>query len=431
MSPLQSAIGLAPIQVQGVEPLTEQPEDQKFLGWGALPETHMYAGSRRARTGIWLRWDGPQKRAPVRIWVRYEADSASSLAPLERARRGLMPPLCRWIQAVRHSDGYREALLELSAGVNHELLLADLRDFHLYGDLPTLASDPEDTRPLGDRVAVIVSHGLLWDSPHLRLSGITAPIFFNALRSSKRSRALRDKVRWYAFDYPCWRHPSENGRALSIAARKMLERDEPRHPVLLVGHSMGGLVARYAMNHEKFGDQVSVSISAGSPHRGAFITSLAAATSNLRLHLGGVDLAILRQGFGNLMPDCPGARGVFWDNADGSFNRPGWESHELPANPGLARFNSEDVYLDKLYCLAGDCPKLGLHHWISPHERIRWTQAHYFPGFENVDPFVPLSSASFAGAPVARAIHTGADHLGWALWSWQIQLLIEAISERL
>ncbi|MBI3891714.1 MAG: hypothetical protein HY303_09320 [Candidatus Wallbacteria bacterium] len=430
MSPLTTFLGLSPIHVPGIEPQAEQAEDQQFLGWGALPQTHLYVGRRRARAGLWLRWDGPQKRSPARVWVRYEADPDSPLAPLERSRKGLLPPYCRWIQVVRHGPNTREALVEMEAGVNHEFLLADLRDFHMYGDPPVLVSDPDDTRPLGGRVAVVVSHGLLWDSPHLRLSGITAPIFFNALRRHKAARKLRDRVRWYRFDYPCWRTPAENGAALSEAGRLLLERDEPRHPLLLVGHSMGGLVARFAMNNAQFGERVGVSISAGSPHRGAFIVSLAAATSNLRLHLSGFDLALLRQGFGALMPDCPGSRGVFWDNSDGSFDRPGWEAYGLPDNPDLARFNREDVYLDKLYCLAGDCPRLGFNRWVSPHERIRWAQARYFEGFENVDPFVPLTSASLEGAPVVRAVHPGADHLGWAIRSWQVKLLVEAIAER-
>lgn len=408
----------------------ERPEDEKDLGWGSLPESGLGIGNRRAQLGIWLRWDGKGKE-PVRVWVRLDVAPSSTLSPLVRRKRGPLPPLSRWVQAVRHNGSHRDVLLELRPATYYELLFVDLRDFHMYGELPYLREDPDDTRPLGNRTPVIASHGLLWDSPHLRLSGMVAPLFINALKRHPTARKLRNEIKWYAFDYPAWRHPSDNGSALARQARAMLEREAAVQPAVMVGHSMGGLVQRYALNHRNFGDDVKVSISAGTPHHGAFIMSLAATTCDLRQYMSAVDVALIRQGFGNLMPDCPGARGLWWDNFDGAFNRDTWKCYEFPVNPELARFNRDDAYLSKLLCMAGDCPKLGFNHWLSPHERVRWCQGNYFEGFGNVDPFVPLSSSTLEGAPVERRIHPGADHLGWALWAWQVGLLMGQVESRL
>jgi pimeloyl-ACP methyl ester carboxylesterase len=430
MPPIDPALGLQPVIVPGVEPRTEDPDDQKSLCWGPLPEKDLILGRRKAVLGIWLRWEGPRERTPVRVWIHYDVLGCETLAPLTRARRRLLQPLWLWLQQVRHHGLRREVLLELEAGANRELLLADLRDFHLYGDKPGLRPEPEDTSPLGKRFPVVISHGLLWDSPHLRLSGITSPLFFNAIRGHKLARKLRDRVKWYSFEYPSWRHPRWAGETLAAEVRSLLDREQASSQTVLVAHSMGGLVQRYAMNTGDFAGLVRASLSAGSPHRGTLINSLAASTADLRPLMTPGDLVLLRQGFGNLMPDCPGFRGIFYDNADGAFDRAGFGQFELQSNPELARFNAEDPHLDKVVCFAGDCPRLGL--WlVNPKERIRRVQERYFPGFANADPFVPLQSASLAGTTARSEVRAGADHLGWVMAPWQVELLVREIERQI
>lgn len=81
----------------------------------------------------------------------------------------------------------------------------------------------------------------------------------------------------YDFIYVDWKSPGEyiqaNAYTLIEVLKKIKEMsDENTEPMLLVGHSMGGLIARYAlktMENNKTPHGVGTYVSYDSPHLGA------------------------------------------------------------------------------------------------------------------------------------------------------------------
>lgn len=83
----------------------------------------------------------------------------------------------------------------------------------------------------------------------------------------------------YDFIYVDWREPGEYIQANAYTLIEVLKKlkgmsDETTQPILLVGHSMGGLVARYAlktMENQHIAHSVGTYVSYDSPHLGANI----------------------------------------------------------------------------------------------------------------------------------------------------------------
>lgn len=93
--------------------------------------------------------------------------------------------------------------------------------------------------------------------------------------------------------YNSGRRVAENGRLLADALEQLsVARGEPFEELVLIGHSMGGLVVRSACHFARveglaWGERVSRVFSLGTPHRGAPLEQL----GNLAtLVLGGIDL---------------------------------------------------------------------------------------------------------------------------------------------
>lgn len=144
---------------------------------------------------------------------------------------------------------------------------------------------PRDGDPVGDRIPLIFIHGLTGNqvgredsiaSPNL---SVWEPLAAR-LRAADREGLLR-RFKVYQFHYESHRHSTwELGRAL----RNALDRETLADPgfdreIVIIAHSMGGLVARQYMNEHSHnvgqfagrrgGERVRLLVTLGTPHLGS------------------------------------------------------------------------------------------------------------------------------------------------------------------
>jgi len=229
-------------------------------------------------------------------------------------------------------------------------------------------------------------------------------------------RALRHDYKLYAFEYPSFRGARFAAQALVGELRRLHgPAGVPPRSIVLLGHSLGGLVCRRAMNVDGFGDSVLHAFTLASPHHGTLIASLATADHRLRRVAGDRNYALLRTILGLLVPDGPALEEIAWDDHDGALSRHGLERMGARANPELLAFNAADHYRDRLTVLMGDCPDLRWNPILLPLDYVRAAQGLFGRGFANCDPLVPLASGLFAGGGAQSVVARKVNHADWAL----------------
>jgi pimeloyl-ACP methyl ester carboxylesterase len=134
---------------------------------------------------------------------------------------------------------------------------------------------------LGERVAVFV-HGLCETDTAWRLGG--GPTYGERLRADLRHTPVYAR-------YNTGRHISDNGRALAAALEALVAGwPVAVEELVLVGHSMGGLVARSACHYGEYDgmawtERLRHVVCLGSPHMGAPLERAAARGSHLLARL--------------------------------------------------------------------------------------------------------------------------------------------------
>jgi formylglycine-generating enzyme required for sulfatase activity len=154
-----------------------------------------------------------------------------------------------------------------------------------------------DSQPLGDRTPVVLIHGFygvedssveppgsviafkrgVWDT----FRGVTENSGYNELSEADKDQVHQkylalesNRYKFYIFRYHSTESTRSNGQVLAqlIAGQGLLggARD-----VVLIGYSMGGLVARYAMNTRLssgtwLGDRTRMLVTLATPHHGSF-----------------------------------------------------------------------------------------------------------------------------------------------------------------
>jgi pimeloyl-ACP methyl ester carboxylesterase len=276
---------------------------------------------------------------------------------------------------------------------------------------PLLMEDPLDTAPLGERRPLIYVHGKdnhdLTDDHH-HDSKIT---IWRGIRNHPDYASLLKIYKPYLYQYPTYRSTRDNGGDLVRLVEERLGAQGPGR-IVVIGHSMGGLVLRQAMSQRGFGEKVGLAITSSSPHHGTIAASLVYANGRVGERIGPFWTLVLRYGASG-EPDTPGLRDLAWDNFDGGITSADELRYGLPVNRELARFNADWPFKDKLVCLMGNIHNLLGHSTFFGliDEMFRRGQESWGSRYGNADPLVTLDSGSFAGAQVRdRVSFENFDH---------------------
>jgi sugar lactone lactonase YvrE len=257
-----------------------------------------------------------------------------------------------------------------------------------------------DSAEIGNRTPLILIHGILEDSS----------IWTNVFTYYENSYELRNNFKPYVFEYHTHdsdvQLPEDPGDVpgLGYALGNFLQQwyntptSDPKagfngNNVVILAHSMGGLVARammgyyYFSDHQQGGNKVSMLLTLATPHHGTALAN-ELVTPNLLTESFNEFVYHLYLGFAfNMEWDC--------------YDRVSIDNYCAPGiAPGL--FYSKIVaYGAVLDTSLGQNSELNDAHWVL-------CQDHYC----NSDGVVPIESALFYGAPVVtRQVDGSCDHL--------------------
>lgn len=282
-----------------------------------------------------------------------------------------------------------------------------------WSPAPRLTADPLDAEPLGDRDPVVLVHGM---SNTDLTAGDHDPgkiAIFDPLRADPGFRALMARAKFYRYEYPTYRGTQENGRALADCIERTIgEAALARGRLVLVGHSMGGLVVRHAMATRDLGRHVRLAVTVATPHHGSGGASLVYANVKVAEKIG-VFWAVVARFASAYSPDTPGQRDVAWDNLDGAIPASDAARYGLFVNEPLAAFNRDGRYADRVSCVMGDVESL----WVTTdpkailYDLVRRGQGRYHPTWASSDPLVCRDSGAFvSGATMGVSLLAGLDH---------------------
>lgn len=282
-----------------------------------------------------------------------------------------------------------------------------------------LTSLQGDETPLGDRIPLVLTHG--WNSkeipgePDMTVwRGLTRHLF--------RSYWFRERYKLYfAFYLSNIQSIRELGLSLGSLVNQMDQADSDfrSKPLVIIGYSMGGLVARSYMQEPRFGsaglggERVLRLITLGTPHHGTPI-----ANGPARDQLAGPLAPFLHQfidgglfGF-DIRWHTDNRFDLHWDNYDDLLDYGNFPENNL----WLERLNSGDTFKRKIIAYAGtvkpftqidDCVFSG----FQDAGCLAWIMKYSLDISES-DGVVPLASALFYPCDdcLGARIYPGYDH---------------------
>lgn len=211
----------------------------------------------------------------------------------------------------------------------------------------------EDQNPeiqLGDRQPILLIHG--WN-----FNGKPAPPISESLERLNNfilaDSFLKNKYKTYFVRY--WSNSVEIPN-LSTALREQMEANGLHEKnILIIGHSMGGLIARSYMNEQNFatgkykdekcGTNVDLLITLGTPHHGTPISNGPVRTTHFdiatQLYIGYIESFV----FGETTYNEVNRVDLHWDNYDDLLD---YQHFAYESNPWLVQLNETESFNSKI-----------------------------------------------------------------------------------
>ena len=310
--------------------------------------------------------------------------------------------------------GYTPVNYTTSNSKSNELvsdsLLFDIHAFlpHLIAYNPdTLVDilDPDPTLETEGRIPVLLIHG--W-GPEGRPAK-PGPNQWKQVRDFLLSDpTLRKYFKPYIVTY--WSNAVPVAQLSAALRNHMQWKGLHEQKIILLAHSMGGLVSRSYMAEQSFntgiyanspcGDQVKMLLTLGTPHHGSPMANGPARDAKLNFILRALVGLVEKEAFGDNKYNMENRSDMLWDNYDNFYNL---ERYPNELNSWLMNLNNHTEYDHKMICYAS---------WITGKLTTsvntmaeKYQLGAYFQkeGLNyNNDGIVPFVSAQFDGHQVKR-----------------------------
>ncbi|MEK7845698.1 MAG: hypothetical protein AAB257_01905, partial [Nitrospinota bacterium] len=256
-------------------------------------------------------------------------------------------------------------LLDINLSSDENIILYDPTSLKEYTDEPILTPFTKqrqlDNPLLGNKTPVILIHGINRDENLKRTCNVDTPWCYKYKREvwdkfySLLDDSFFNRFKVYEYIYPTPRSAEWSGQKLATMVKNNSELQGKE--IFIVTHSMGGLVARYAMSYDEsgnsntgIGDNIKAVYTIATPHHGSPGASL------LYINLVKFFMNCSSLGFsdgecttfGTLMGATKGYYGLaaytdgylslLWDNYDGGLTDK-WIDIGTKENGGLKTFN--------------------------------------------------------------------------------------------
>ena len=284
--------------------------------------------------------------------------------------------------------------------------------------------------PLGSKIPIILVHG--WDeNDNAFMFGENEPwlstykeqiwnTFYDELRNTTLDK-LESNVQIYEFIYPTYKNIADNGHKLAEFLSNIDSLNTNKN-VFIIAHSMGGLVARHALEHEikgtKIGNIVNKIVTLGTPHHGSILASFKYFIDRYDLSFKDtMDGLFLLKYYSILFKaDTAGFKDLCWDNFDGAIS-PSIEKKGMIVNFDLFSFNTANIYDSRIVSFVGMCDPAYARFMLSDVHRTGaalmlskyiidlWEGKTYFS-----DGAVPSESAWFEDHDTEIGLFLNHDH---------------------
>lgn len=273
--------------------------------------------------------------------------------------------------------------------------------------------DPNPEIPLEGRIPVLMVHG--WNP---NVDGYPTGGMWDNLRNYMAERAdMRDNFKPYIVKY--WSNIVSVKELGSLFSREMEKKEFYDKKVIILAHSMGGLVSRSFMLENNYtqgplagqqcGSNVKMLLTLGTPHHGSPLANKDARDAQAGPLVKGLLSVLEDYAFKGLSYDKVNRSDMLWDNYDNLLNL--W-SRPNEVNSWLQELNRYTTFDSRTVCYSGDIEggfKLNPSTDDDAYDIGSYLIRDIFE-LDN-DGIVPFKSATFDGHTVKQLRHfAGYNH---------------------
>lgn len=276
----------------------------------------------------------------------------------------------------------------------------------------TLVAEPSPADATHELGTLVLVHGNYWKDAIGQNPDPKERVFlFAPLRADARFEEVRRKYRVHVFKYPTHLDVEASAAALAAHIRNVLPSGATAPDLTVVAHSLGGLVARHALQAPDLAERVRDLITLATPHHGTVLASLVMANTRIREKVGLFGLFCQRMSR-RVWPITPGLRGMAYDNLDGLIPQREADRYGIFVNQRLAELNRSCRVAARTTCLMG---RVAQNRWLENRNLFdqvpRLIMGRLNPIYHGLDPLVHFESGMGMGLAVKeRHPLDGLDH---------------------
>lgn len=297
--------------------------------------------------------------------------------------------------------------LGLTSEGNGSIALGDLfrrtpTTFDLNPPPAKLVKEPTPAGVTPDLGTLVLVHGNYWkDAIGQQFDPLERQFLLEPARRDERFKEVLRRYHVYFYQYPTHLCVKVSGQALAAELRRVLPASVS-DDLVVIAHSLGGLVARHALQDDDIAPRVRDVITLATPHHGTVLASLVMADARIREKVGLFGFFCQRMSR-KVWPITPGLLGMAYDNWDNLITSKDVEKYGIYVNEDLRKLNQSDRVAGKITALMG---RVRDSKWLEGRNLFdqvpRFVMGKIDPVYQGLDPLVHLESGMAMGLRVKQ-----------------------------